>query len=318
MTNIHKIYPPNWSTLYQSVNLLNQGELVAFPTETVYGLGADATNEQAVSKIFAIKNRPHFNPLITHVAEVDQARDLAVFNDQALELARYFWPGPLTLVLNRQKNCSISSLACAGLDTIAIRIPRNPTAQNLLIAFDKPIVAPSANLSGKVSPTTAAHVSQALSNKIDIIIDGGNCEVGIESTIINLTQDIPVLLRPGAITLEQLKSHINILENASKDIRAPGMLSQHYAPDLPLRLNVTEVYDNEALLAFGSPIPCKTNVIKNLSLDGNLEEAAINLFSMLRDLDQSDKVTSIAVMPIPENGLGMAINDRLRRAAARS
>ena len=302
----------------EAVRLLRDGRLVAFPTETVYGLGGDATNGRAVARIFAAKGRPRFNPVIVHVPGLAEAEALALFDERASEAARRFWPGPLSLVLPRRQDSGISLLVSAGLDTVALRAPAHPLAQRLLRAAARPIAAPSANRSGRLSPTTAAHVQIELGQRLALILDGGACPVGIESTVVDLTGRTPVLLRPGAVTLESLTEVFGTIETASATDatpRSPGRLPSHYAPSLPLRLNVTSVRPGEALLAFGPTTPPGFAEVLWLSRGGDLAEAAANLFAMLRRLDQPG-FSGIAVMPIPERGLGRAINDRLRRAAA--
>jgi L-threonylcarbamoyladenylate synthase len=295
---------------------LRAGRLVAFPTETVYGLGGDATNERAVAEIFAAKGRPRFNPLIVHVPGLSQAENFAVFNTAAHHVAARFWPGPLSLVLPRREDCGLALLASAGLDTIAIRAPDHPVAQALLRETGRPIAAPSANRSGRVSPTEAAHVAEELGDKIALILDGGPTPVGLESTVLDLSGETPALLRPGAVTLEQLSELLGpITAPAVGAPKSPGMLVSHYAPALPVRLAATEAGPGEALLAFGPDAPSGFAEILWLSRSGDLAEAAANLFAMLRRLDRPC-FTGIAVMPIPEGGLGRAINDRLRRAAA--
>lgn len=301
--------------LDRAASLLRDGALVAFPTETVYGLGGDATNDRAVAAIFAAKGRPNFNPLIVHVAELAAAEPLAMFDDRARDLVHRFWPGPLTLVLKRSAACSISRLASAGLETLALRAPAHPQAQVLLRAVGRPLAAPSANRSGHVSPTTSDHVVDELGGRIAAVLDGGPCRVGIESTVVDLSQPHAVLLRPGGVPREQLESVLGSLAGATDAdaSRSPGMLERHYAPARPMRLNATAVAPDEALLAFGPPLPGAGATI-NLSSAHNLTEAAANLFAALRTLDQP-RFTAIVVMPIPEIGLGAAINDRLRRAA---
>jgi len=296
---------------------LRAGRLVAFPTETVYGLGGDATNERAVAEIFSVKGRPRFNPLIVHVPGLVQAEDFAVFNAAAHRATARFWPGPLSLVLPRREGCGLSLLASAGLDTVAIRVPDHPVAQALLRATGRPIAAPSANRSGRVSPTEAAHVAEELGDKITLILDGGATPVGLESTVLDLSGESPALLRPGAVTLEQLAALLGPLAPpAASAPKSPGMLRSHYAPDLPVRLEATEARPGEALLALGPDAPPGFAEVLWLSRSGDLAEAAANLFVMLRRLDRPC-FTGLAVMPIPERGLGRAINDRLRRAAMR-
>ncbi|MGB8182242.1 MAG: L-threonylcarbamoyladenylate synthase [Stellaceae bacterium] len=299
----------------RAASLLRDGALIAFPTETVYGLGADATSDSAVAAIFAAKGRPTFNPLIVHVTDLAAAEKLADFDSRARDLARRFWPGPLTLVLKRSAACPISFLASAGLETVALRAPAHPLAQALLHAAGRPVAAPSANRSGHVSPTTADHVLDELNGRIAAVLDGGPCRVGIESTVIDLSEPTPALLRPGGVTREQLEVVLGRLADTGNSgaPRSPGMLERHYAPARPLRLVATTVTPDEALLAFGAPLPGAAATV-NLSPTRDLTEAAANLFAALRKLDQP-RFKAIAVMPIPETGLGAAINDRLRRAA---
>jgi L-threonylcarbamoyladenylate synthase len=306
------------AAIERAARLIRAGELVAFPTETVYGLGGDATDEAAVARIFAAKGRPHFNPLIVHVPGVAEAEALAVFDERARRAARRFWPGPLSLVLPRRADSGLALLASAGLESVALRAPAHPVAQALLRAAGRPIAAPSANRSGRVSPTTAAHVAAGLGDRAALILDGGACPVGIESSVLDLTGAVPALLRPGGITLEQLTEDFGSIETAIRDDdapRAPGRLASHYAPGLPVRLDATSARPGEALLAFGRAVPPNFAEIMFLSQSGDLAEAAANLFAMLRRLDRPE-FTGIAVMPIPDEGLGRAINDRLRRAAA--
>ena len=302
-----------------ATRVLAEGGLVAFPTETVYGLGADATNGEAIARLYAAKGRPRFNPLIAHVKSAAAASAFARFSSRAKKLAEAFWPGPLTLVLPKADGCPVSELATAGLDSIAVRVPAHPVARDLLRALDKPVVAPSANQSGHVSPTTAEHVRADLDGRIDLILDGGATHVGIESTIVSCL-DTPTLLRPGGLPradIERVLGHALLdLEHPMPDEAplAPGMLASHYAPRTPLRLNALDVRADEALLAFGAEGPRAEHTF-NLSFSGDLVEAAANLFSHLRALDAS-AANGIAVMPIPNEGLGEAINDRLARAAA--
>lgn len=306
---------------------LSRGGLVAFPTETVYGLGADATDAAAIAALYAAKGRPAFNPLIAHVPDVAAARAIGRFDAVAERLAAQFWPGPLTLVLPKAPGCEVADLATAGLDTVAIRVPAHPVARALLAAFGKPVVAPSANISGHVSPTTAAHVRGDLDGRIDVILDGGPVEVGVESTILGCFGD-PVLLRPGGVPREAIEGALGrplarpTVDSADDagDAQplAPGMLASHYAPRASVRLEAHAVAPGEALLAFGpSPVPglAQAAAVLNLSPAGDLAEAATHLFGYLRTLDAKG-ARAIAVMPIPHEGLGEAINDRLRRAAA--
>lgn len=304
----------------EAARLIRDGELVAFPTETVYGLGGDATNERAVAKIFEAKGRPQFNPLISHVLDASEARRLVLWNATADKLAAHFWPGPLTLVLPRGKDSAIALLATAGLDTAAIRAPAHKMAQALIRAAGRPIAAPSANRSGTVSPTRAEHVVQSLGDRVKLILDGGPCPVGLESTVLDLTTSVPTLLRPGGATREAIEAVIgtvalsDALPSGNAAHKSPGQLESHYAPAAPVRLDATNVAGDEGLLAFGPRPPAGARQSLNLSPAGDLAEAAANLFAMLRALDRPG-ISRIAVMPIPETGLGLAINDRLRRAA---
>ena len=303
------------AAIADAARLLAAGRLIAFPTETVYGLGGDATNDAAVAAIFAAKGRPSFNPLIVHGPDAESFAGAVVFDDRARLLADRFWPGPLTLVLPRHPAATVSLLASAGLDSIAVRVPAHPIARDLLAAAGTLVAAPSANPSGRISPTTAQHVEDGLGDKVAMILDGGPCAVGVESTVIDLTGPVPTLLRPGGVTHEALSQAIGPVAIAGpvqpQGLKSPGMLSSHYAPTLPVRLNVREARPDEALLGFGA---CGQAQL-NLSPAGDLTEAAANLFAMLRRLDDS-RFAAIAVSPVPEHGLGLAINDRLRRAAA--
>ena len=301
----------------RAAELVKAGRLVAFPTETVYGLGGDATNERAVAEIFAAKGRPRFNPLIVHVRGLAEAERLAVFDDHARRVASRFWPGPLSLVLPRRDDSGLSLLASAGLDTVAVRAPAHEVAQALLRETGRPIAAPSANRSGRISPTEATHVFEEIGDRIDLILDGGRTPVGLESTVLDLSDETPVLLRPGTVTSEQLTELLGPIAAPAEDRpKSPGMLASHYAPSLPLRLEAVSAQFGEALLAFGPEAPPGFAEVQWLTSTGDLAEAAANLFAMLRRLDRP-LFTGIAVMPIPEQGLGRAINDRLRRAATR-
>lgn len=303
----------------RAADALRAGALVAFPTETVYGLGADATNGEAVASIFAAKGRPQFNPLIVHVKDIGAAETFGTFSAKALKLAAAFWPGPLTLVINRKSQCAISHLVSAGLDTIALRVPDHPVARALLEACGLAIAAPSANRSGHVSATRAEHVAQDLGNSVALILDGGPTAHGLESTVLDVTGEDVQLLRPGAVPLATIEAVLGEEVKRAKPISAaplsPGQLDSHYAPAARLRLDVPAPRPGEALLAFGPLVPETSGPVINLSARGDLIEAAANLFAALRALDRKD-VHSIAVMPIPADGLGDAINDRLRRAAA--
>jgi L-threonylcarbamoyladenylate synthase len=316
----------NATAIAEAARSLAAGGLVAFPTETVYGLGADAANATAIARLYDAKGRPAFNPLIAHVPDTAAARRLGVFDAAATRLADAFWPGPLTLVLRRQPECPVAELATAGLDTIALRVPGHTVACDLLTAFGRPIVAPSANRSGHVSPTTAQHVLADLRGRIDLVLDGGPAPVGVESTIVACF-GTPMLLRPGGVPRADVE---RVLGRPLTEVPpspgqsdeeaplAPGQLASHYAPRTPLRLDVRRVHPGEALLAFGATLPTgseRAPRMLNLSPGGDPVEAAANLFSHLRALDAAG-AAAIAVMPIPHDGLGEAINDRLRRAAA--
>jgi L-threonylcarbamoyladenylate synthase len=316
--------PANEAAVADAARCLQGSGLVAFPTETVYGLGADATNAAAIARLYEAKGRPAFNPLIAHVGDLAAARRIARFDAQAIRLAEAFWPGPLTLVLAKAAGCAVADLATAGLDTIAVRVPAHPVARDILRAFGGPVVAPSANLSGHVSPTTAAHVSSDLAGRIDLIIDGGAVEVGVESTIVGCFE-APMLLRPGGVPRGEIERVLGRAllqlpddpDSNSDQPLAPGMLASHYAPRTPVRLNAERIEAGEALLAFGPhviPGVEAASCVMNLSARGDLNEAAANLFGYLRALDARG-ARAIAVMPVPHHGLGEAINDRLRRAA---
>ncbi len=345
------LFPATDEAIERAARLIRAGELVAFPTETVYGLGGDATSEVACARIFAAKGRPRFNPLIVHVPGLAEAEALASFDEPARIAAHRFWPGPLSLVLPRRAECGLSLLASAGLDTVALRAPAHAVAQKLLRAAGRPIAAPSANRSGRVSPTAAAHVAAEFcfdphppiadamgpplsrtageggrgrsprageGSRIALILDGGPCPVGIESTVLDLTGPTPALLRAGGVTLEELGEVFDEIEVpglGESAPRSPGRLPSHYAPRLPLRLDAVNARPGEAFLAFGPAAPHGFAEVLFLSRSGDLAEAAANLFAMLRHLDRPE-FTGIAVMPIPDEGLGRAINDRLRRAAA--
>jgi L-threonylcarbamoyladenylate synthase len=305
--------------LEQAAQLLRQGKLVAFPTETVYGLGADATSDAAVAAIYAAKGRPKFNPLITHVGSLEQAQTLGVFNADADRLAQKFWPGPLTMVVPRRANCPVSMLASAGLDSIALRVPSHKVAKTLIARSGKPIVAPSANPSGSITPTLAGHVRERLQERVAMVLDGGPCPIGIESTIVKCMGGEPVLLRPGGLSTSDIEAVLGkpLLLETMKSGRpdAPGQLERHYAPRAKVILDVVWPRFDVGLLAFGPQVPLHPGPVRNLSASGDLEEAAANLFRMMHELDATG-VQTIAVMPIPQEGLGQAINDRLARAAA--
>jgi L-threonylcarbamoyladenylate synthase len=296
---------------------LRRGELAIIPTETVYGLGADAANGQAVARIFEAKGRPRFNPLISHVASAEAAARLIRMDTRAEALAQAFWPGPLTLVAPAAPGCVIGELARAGLDTVAVRVPGHPVALELLAAFDGPVAAPSANRSGRPSPTTLADALGEVGSAVAAALDGGPCQVGLESTVVSITRQGVALLRPGGITREALQAVVGSLVEIRDDkVRSPGRLTLHYAPNAPVRLNVETPRAGDAYLAFG-PMPDLAPDfanVWNLSPGGDLREAAANLFAYLRGADRTAP-KRIAIAPIPNEGLGEAINDRLKRAA---
>ncbi len=320
------LLPDSAAAIARAAALLLAGELVAFGTETVYGLGADATNERAVASIFAAKGRPHFNPLICHYPDAQAAFRHVEANADARLLAAAFWPGALTLVLPRHIACPVSLLAGAGLETLAVRVPANALALALLAATGRPVAAPSANRSGQVSPSTAAHVMDGLGGRIAAVLDGGPCAIGVESTVLDLTGAHPVLLRPGGVTAEAIEALVGpigrpippAMAQAARGLRSPGLLVSHYAPAMPVRLDARAVAADEALLAFGPALP-GAGCVFNLSQAADLTEAASRLFSGLRWLDRLGselRLRGIAAMPVPQAGLGLAINDRLQRAAA--
>ncbi len=311
----------------EAAALLRAGELIAFPTETVYGLGADARNGRAVAAVFDAKGRPHFNPLICHFLDAAAAFAEVEGDARALALAARFWPGPLTMVLPRRPECRVDLLAGAGLETLAVRVPAHPLALELLRQADRPIAAPSANRSGQVSPTTAAHVMAGLGGRIAAVLDGGPCSVGVESTVLDLAAGGAALLRPGGVPVEAIEAVIGRVGRplpvsaaaASRSLRSPGMMLSHYAPSLPVRLAASDLAGDEALLAFGPRPLAGAGVMWNLSPSGDLAEAAARLFAGLRWLDAEGTrlgLIGIAAMAVPEGGLGAAINDRLARAAA--
>ena len=312
--------PATPENIAAAARVLRDGGVIAFPTETVYGLGADATHGRAVAGIYAAKGRPSFNPLIVHVADAAAAWRYGAATPLAEKLAAAFWPGPLSLVLPLRAGAGIADLAVAGLSTIALRVPSHPVALALLRLADRPIAAPSANKSGRISPTRAEHVAADFSDALPFILDGGETQVGLESTIVDVTGVALQLLRPGGITRAQIEAVLGLpLEVATPAFAqnaptAPGQLASHYAPRAAVRLNAIDIHDGEALLAFGMPMPTR-GPMRNLSASGDLIEAAANLFASLRALDATG-VPCIAVMPIPNHGLGEAINDRLQRAAA--
>ena len=310
----------------RAATLLRAGGLVAFPTETVYGLGADARNGRAVAAVFDAKGRPHFNPLIIHLPDAEAAFDEAVADERARALAQHFWPGPLTLVLPRRPNCRVDLLAGAGLETLALRVPAHPLALALLRAAGVPVAGPSANRSGQVSPTTAQHVMDGLSGRISAVLDGGACAVGVESTVLDLAAGGAALLRPGGVPVEAIEAVIGPVSRpiplsaaaATRTLRSPGMLLSQYAPALPVRLDAADVAADEALLAFGQPLQ-GAGAVWQLSEGRDLREAAARLFAGLRWLDAEGArlgLRRFAAMSVPQDGLGAAINDRLERAAA--
>jgi L-threonylcarbamoyladenylate synthase len=311
------VVPATRESIDRAAEALGRGETVAFPTETVYGLGANALDASAVAKVFAAKERPRFNPLIVHVLGLDEAEIYAVINDTARKLIRAFWPGPLSLVLPRKRGCAIADLVSAGLDTIALRAPNNRIARALLTAAKLPIAAPSANRSGRISPTTAAHVEEELGVLPAMILDGGPCTLGLESTVLGIDVDKVIVLRLGALAREEIETVLGrplATADAGGHVTSPGQLPIHYAPDTPLRLDAWTPRKGEAFLAFGPDAPLYAGPLINLSPRGDLTEAAANFFASLRRLDAAG-ADAIAVMPIPNQGLGEAINDRLQRAA---
>lgn len=311
------IQPASPASCDKAAALLRGGGVVAFPTETVYGLGADATNGHAVARIYHAKGRPSFNPLICHVADVEALFPLVEVSKAAQVIIEAFWPGSLTLVLPQIRTCPVSSLACAGLTSLAVRMPSHPFALDLLREVGRPVVAPSANMSGSISPTCAQHVLDSLGDRVDLILDGGPCAIGLESTVLDLSGPRPVLLRPGCILQEDIENVLQsliALPEVGETLKSPGQLASHYAPSCPMRLNALSARPGEVLLGFG-PEAEACGATLNLSLQADVKEAAVNLFAMLHRLDQPGTL-GIAVMPIPMCGLGVAINDRLSRAAA--
>ncbi len=325
-----KIKAANRQTIKEAAIMLHAGGLVAMPTETVYGLAANAFDGKAVSRIFEAKGRPSFNPLIVHISSAYEAEEIVEMDDRAHMLASAFWPGPLTLILPRRTGCSVSELVSAGLPTIAVRVPRHKVTQDLIQAAGVPLAAPSANRSGSLSPTAPIHVADSLGENVDLILAAGPSEVGLESTVLDLSGEKAVILRPGAITPQDLSDVLG--ETVTVDTgdpdkpKSPGMVLKHYAPDTSIRLNAVDLHEGEALLAFGSikfigikgggaakDLP--DTMIRNLSQESDLYEAAANLFAMLKELDRKEHAR-IAVMAIPDEGLGIAINDRLKRAAS--
>ena len=313
MTNI---YTYNRTTIQKAAQTIKNGGLVAFPTETVYGLGANAFDAQAVANIFAAKGRPAFNPLISHIAEIETLYELAITDDRVISLAQKFWPGPLTFVLKRKEQNSSFDLVCAGLPTMTIRMPNHPIALDLIKRSGIPIAAPSANRSQSISPTTARHVFESLGTKVDMIIDGGPSKVGVESTIIDLTTDQTVLLRAGGIGKEDIEDFLGekvLFSQGNPDLpSSPGQMLKHYAPKIPTRINVNEQerQSDEFYIGFGN-MTCDLN----LSPSANLIEAASNLFAFMHLAEEQTTYPKIAIAPIPMTGLGLAINDRIKRAS---
>lgn len=312
MSNIYDVSEAN---LNLAAETLKSGGLVAFPTETVYGLGANVYLSDAVAKIFAAKERPKFDPLISHIADIDFLPEYALTDERIMALGKKFWPGPLTIVMRRKDNNPAIDLACSGLENIAVRMPAHPVALELIRKSGVPVVAPSANRFKSISPTTAHHVRDSLGDKVDMILDGGQCSVGVESTIIDLTGKQAVMLRAGGTTLEALEDFLNVkvlISHGNPNLpSAPGQLLKHYAPGKPLRINATERKDGEFYIGFGKISDSDIN----LSPNADLEEAASRLFAYLRFADRQENYSGICMSPIPETGLGLAINDRIRRAA---
>jgi L-threonylcarbamoyladenylate synthase len=308
------------ASIARAAEILREGGLVAFPTETVYGLGADAASAWAVARIYEAKERPSFNPLIAHVADVATARREALLPEPAVELADAFWPGPLTIVAPAAPGGSVCELARAGLPSVALRVPAHPVAQALIAALGRPIAAPSANRSGHVSPVTARHVEEDLAGRVDMILDGGRAAAGLESTIVSFCESAPALLRPGAVPREKIEKILGhkLVAPARAEVLAPGMTASHYAPQARLRLEAHELEAGEGALDFGGRLALGAGpgvFLRDLSPKGDLVEAAANLFAYLREFD-ANGVERVAVAHVPERGLGEAINDRLRRAAA--
>ncbi|MBQ3695601.1 MAG: threonylcarbamoyl-AMP synthase [Alphaproteobacteria bacterium] len=308
------IFDATDENILKAAHLIQQGEIVAFPTETVYGLGADAYNPTAVAKIFEAKNRPTFNPLISHIADVDFLKDYAETDARVKALAKKFWPGPLTMVLKRKQFVESLDLACAGLPTVSVRMPNHPVALELIRKSATPIVAPSANRSQSISPTTAEHVQHSLGDRVPMILDGGSCGVGVESTIIDLTSKDIVLLRAGGIPMEEISEFLNepvLISGGNPNLpSSPGQMLKHYAPKYETRINVITPADDEFMIGFGD-----IDGHLNLSKAGDLREATANLFAYMHKAEEQTKYTKIAIAPIPMEGLGRAINDRIKRAS---
>lgn len=312
MSNIYEI---NENNMKQAAEVIKSGGLVAFPTETVYGLGANVYDAKAVAGIFAAKGRPTFNPLISHIADIDFLKSYVEVDERAWALANKFWPGPFTMVLKRKEHNTAIDLACAGLPTATVRMPNHPVALELIRLSGVPIVAPSANRSQTISPTTAEHVAESLGDKVDMILDGGKCEVGVESTIVDVTGKDVFLLRAGGVAKEDIEDFLHekvfVSHGDPNKPSSPGQMLRHYAPEHRFRINVEEPKDGEFYIGFGN---CR-NADINLSVNGDLREAAANLFAYMRKADSMAGEKGIAIAPIPEKGLGLAINDRIRRAS---
>lgn len=332
MTSTQSFVETGPKAIIKAAEILKSGGLVAIPTETVYGLGANAHDGKAVSRIFEVKNRPDFNPLIVHFGDLKDVSETVQMNEVAYILADAFWPGPITFVLPRLETAKVSDLCSAGLPTLAVRMPKHPVAREILKSCGFPVAAPSANISGRLSPTAAQHVANGLGDAVDLIVAGGSSETGLESTVVDLTSDVPVVLRPGTITKEDIEKVLGYEIEQGFDLqpdqqpKSPGQTLSHYSPSVPLRMNAVDLYPGEALLAFGSDkfigikgggaaADLSEHSRRNLSEQSDLYEAAANLFQMLHELDRADH-KGIAVMPIPNLGVGVAINDRLRRASA--
>lgn len=311
------IYEDNEKNLQQAAETIKNGGLVAFPTDTVYGLGANVYDGKAVASIFEAKGRPTFDPLISHIAEIDFLKEYAATDERVMDLAKHFWPGPLTFVLKRKDNISSLDLVCSGLPNIAVRMPNHSLALRLIKASGVPIAAPSANRFKCISPTTAQHVQESLGDKVDMILDGGPCKIGVETTIIDLTTPHMVMLRAGGLSKEELEEYtgekVYISHGDPNKPSAPGQLLKHYAPRMPMRINVSEddVKEDEFFIGFGKVK--RANL--NLSPSSNLNEAAANLFAYMREAETHQEYKGIAMSPIPQTGLGLAINDRIRRAS---
>ena len=308
------IYKATQYNILKAAHLIQSGDVVAFPTETVYGLGASAYDAKAIAKIFAIKNRPTFNPLISHIAEIDFLSEYAQTDERVLALAKKFWPGPMTFILNRKDNNPALDLACAGLNKISVRMPNHKVALDLIRASDIPIVAPSANKSQTISPTTAEHVQKSLGNKVPMILDAGACKVGVESTILDMTHPQIVVLRAGGLAAEVIEEFLGekvLFSDGNPDKpSSPGQLLKHYAPKYETRINVKDPLPNEFYIGFGK-MACDLN----LSPSGDLQEATANLFQMMHLAEEQKEKEKIAIAPIPNTGLGRAINDRIKRAS---